>query len=166
MTIKTLTAGLLLIALFFNSTPVLARQTSGAAGDWAAVKSLDVGEKLRVQLRDGKKFEGRLSGVSDTTLTLERNNKPTELSRDSISRVDRLVGRAGKSIGKAAAIGAAVGGGVGAVAGLASGGYEDLGPGDIGLILGAVGAGIGAGVGALVGSLGSKQKRVLVYESR
>ena len=156
---------MVVVALLMNLTPAMAQQGT-ASTDWSAVTAISPGEKLRIELKDGKKINGRLHTVSDSMITLERGSKTNDVSRDSISRVYRMVGSTGKSVGKAAAIGAAIGGGIGVGLGIASGGYEDISRGEIAAILGVVGAGLGAGVGAIVGGLGSKEKRVLVYESK
>lgn len=151
------------VALLINSTAVFAGQSS----DWAAVQAIASGEKVRVQLKDGKKTDGILRSVSASGLSIERNSNTLDYSRDSIAKVHRIVKRsAGKSIAKSTAIGAAIGFGAGAGVGLAAGNYEDLETGELVGILGGIGAAIGAGLGALIGSLGSKEKRELVYESR
>ena len=162
---NTLTLCIVVATLLMNLTPAMAQQVA-ASSDWSAVTAISPGEKLSIELKDGKKMKGRLRTAADPIVTLERDSKTTDISRDSISRVYRMVGSAGKSVGKAAAIGAGIGGGIGIGLGMASGGYEDLGKGEIAAILGAVGAGLGAGIGAIVGGLGSKEKRVLVYESK
>jgi len=162
---KTLTLCMVVATLLMNLTPAMAQQVT-AASDWSAVTAIAPGEKLSIELKDGKKMKGRLRTVSDSVVTLERDSKTSDVSRDSISRVYRIVGSAGKSVGKAAAIGAGIGGGIGIGLGIASGGYEDIGRGEIAAVLGAVGAGLGAGIGAIVGGLGSKEKRVLIFESR
>lgn len=160
---RALAVFMVVFTLFMNSTPAMAQQVSS---DWSAVTAISSGEKISVELKDGKKMKGRLRSVSDSILTLDRGSKTTDVSRDSIARVYRMAGAAGKSVGKAAAIGAAIGGGAGVGLGISAGGYEDLSRGELAGILGAVGAGLGAGIGAIVGGLGSKEKRVLIYESR
>ncbi len=160
---KTMTLAIIVVALMMNLTQAVAQQP-GASRDWSAVTAISPGEKLSIELTNGKKVKGRLRSVSDSMITLERGSKNGDVSRDSIARVYRMVGSAGKSVGKAAAIGAGIGGGVGVGLGIASGGYEDLGRGEVAAIAGGVGAVIGAGIGAIIGGLGSKEKRVLVYE--
>jgi len=162
---KTLTMAMVVFSLLITLTPATAQQVT-TSSDWSSVTSISTGEKLSIELKDGKKLKGRVRAVTDSLATLERDSKTTDVSRDSIARVYRMAGSAGKSVGKAAAIGAAIGGGVGVGLGIASGGYEDLGKGEIAAILGGVGAGLGAGIGAIVGGLGSKEKRVLIYESK
>jgi len=156
---------MMVVATFLMSVAPAVAQQGNASTDWSVVTAISPGEKLSIELKDGKKIKGRLRTISDSTLTLDRGSKTSDHSRDSIARVYRMAGSAGKSVGKAAAIGAAIGGGAGVGVGVASGGYEDLSRGEIAGILGAVGAGVGAGIGAIVGGLGSKEKKVLVYQS-
>jgi hypothetical protein len=119
-----------------------------------------------VKLKDGKKIEGRLRAASDTTLTLDRGNRTSDLDRNTIARVHRYVPNSvGKSIGKSTAIGAGVGFGAGAGVGLAAGQYEDIEAATLVGILGAIGAGVGAAVGALVGvASATGRKKLLIYE--
>ena len=164
MKTRTIAFLLMLSTFLMGVTPALAQQ-AGVSSDWSTVQAIAQGEKISIETKDGKKMKGRLRSVSDTMLTLDRGSKTSDLSRDSISKVYRMVGSTGKSVGKAAAIGAAIGGGVGIGLGVASGGYEDLSKGEIAGILGVVGAGLGGVIGAVVGALGSKEKKVLVYQS-
>src|SRR5262245_32719331 len=123
MKIKTLILATLMLVLPVNSTLTFA----GQSDDWAAVRALASGEKVRVQLKDGKKTEGRLSSVTDTTITVDRNNTTTDHTRDSVAKVHRIVpGSRGKSVAKGAAIGAGAGFGTGMGVALAAGSYEDL----------------------------------------
>ncbi len=164
MKIKSIALITVVVALLLNSIPASAGQNASA--EWAAVQSLASGEKVKVELKDGKKVEGRLLNVSNTSLTLERKNKPTDFGRDSIAKVYRFVKKsAGRSIAKSTAIGAGVGFGAGLGVSLAAGQYEDLDTGELVGILGGIGAAIGAGIGALVGSFGSHERRELVYQS-
>lgn len=165
---KTRFVALTLILFIFltNSTILLAQQTDNAKGDWAAVQAVPAGEKLNLRLKDGKKAEGNLQSVSATTLTLSKDNKTTDFSRDAIAKVYRVIQKSrGKSIAKGALIGAGIGFAGGAGVGLAAGQYEDLGTAELVGIFGLLGAGIGAGIGAVASSFGKKQKLVLIYES-
>ncbi len=164
MKIKSIALILVALTLLSNSTIVNAGQ--GNSSEWAAVQAISSGEKLRVELKDGKKVEGRLINVSNTSLTIERKNAPTDFNRDSIAKVYRFVQKsAGKSVAKSAAIGAGIGFGAGAGVGIAAGNYEDLGTAELVGVLGGIGAAIGAGIGALIGSFGSHKRRELVYQS-
>ncbi|MCI0486212.1 MAG: hypothetical protein L0229_06390 [Blastocatellia bacterium] len=168
MKTKTLAVGLALIILLMNSSAAVAMQKTAPSSDWIVVKSLPNGTRLSVRLKDGKKVEGTLSGVSDTTLSLEYKNKTTDLDQSKISKVHRVVPRSiGKSIGKSSLIGAAIGGGAGVSMGVGIGNYEDLERGDLAVIFGLIGAGIGAGIGAMTGAIrGGGNKKELIYESK
>lgn len=165
MTIKALAIAVVLLTFLVNSTATMAQQGVNSVRDWEAVKAVPAGEKLNIRLKDGKNVEGKLSGISNDTLTLEREKKNIDLNREAIAKVYRLVKRsAGKAIARSMAIGAGVGFGIGAGVGIWGGSYEDLETAGLVAILGSAGAAIGGGVGAIVGALGSKQRRVLVYE--
>jgi hypothetical protein len=141
-------------------------QSNTSSSDWSVVQSIPLGDKLSVKLKDGKKVEGRLRAASDTTLTLDRGNKSSDLDRNSIARIHRYVPNSvGKSIGKSTAIGAGVGFGAGAGLGLAAGQYEDIETGALVGIFGAIGAGVGAAIGAIVGAASATgRKKLLIYE--
>ncbi|MEW6125969.1 MAG: hypothetical protein AB1757_02800 [Acidobacteriota bacterium] len=153
-----------LILMLLYAFPVKA-QPANTSAQWSAVQSIPVGDKLSIHLKDGKKVEGKLISVTDTTVTIDRKNRPTDYRRDAIARIYRFVANsAGKSVAKSAAIGAGIGFAGGAIVAGAAGSYEDLGTAELVGILGGIGAAIGAGIGALIGSLGSHKKRVLVYQ--
>jgi hypothetical protein len=165
MKIKTLPIALALLTFSMNPVVIMAQQGATSAREWAAVKAVPSGEKLRVRMKDGKTLEGRLRNISDAMLEMDRKNKTIDLNRDSIAKVYRLVKQStGKSIAKSTAIGAGIGFGIGAGVGIWGGTYEDLETAGLVAILGTGGAAIGAGIGAIVGALGSKQRQVLVYE--
>lgn len=143
-----------------------AGQSNTTQGDWAAVQSVPLGDKLSVKLKDGKKVEGRLLAVSDTTMTLDRGGRTSDFDRNSIARVQRFVSNSvGKSIGKSTAIGAGVGFGAGAGLAVAAGQYEDIETASLVGIFGAIGAGLGAAIGAIAGAASATgRKRILIYE--
>lgn len=157
---RAATLSLVLIASMLMS-PVVSAQT--ATGDWSALKAVAVGNKLSVKLKTGKSVEGRLTGVSDDTLSLTVGGKPTDLKVVEVLSVYRVGGSSAKT---GALVGAAVGGGAGLTLGLAGSaaddGFNDLdAPITAGLTV------LGAGAGALIGyAIGrSKRKRVLVYQA-
>ena len=140
-------------------------QTSWAAveepslSDWAAVQQIRADEKLVVRKKDGKEFKGRMIDASETTLTIDRDGKPFEISRGDVRRVHVISGKAEK--GKWALIGAGVGGAVGT--GIGAGKYrsdrDDYG---IYVYMGAlIGVGAGAAGGLLFGQ--NRRDRKLVY---
>lgn len=163
MRTKPSVLSLVLLGLLVNSTVTFA----GQSGNWTAVEAIAVGEKVRVQLKDGKKHDGILRSVTPSALTLQRSGSASDYNRDSIAKVHRYVRRSlGKSIAKSTAIGAGIGFGAGAGVALVAGNYEDLDTSELVAFLGGIGAAIGAGIGALAGSVGKREKRELVYEAR
>ena len=144
-------------------TPVVSAQS--AAGDWSAVKAVEIGSKLSVKLKDGKTVEGRLTGVSNEELSLSVKNRATDLKREEVRSVHRVEG---KSATKATLIGMGVGAGAGAAVGLAADGASDSGGFETfdnvaAAALTVLGAGAGALTGFLIGRRG--RKRVLVYQA-
>ncbi|MDQ5844572.1 MAG: hypothetical protein M3539_04680 [Acidobacteriota bacterium] len=128
---------------------------------WSAVQAVPADDRLIVKQKDGKTIEGKMIEASETNLTLSRDNKVVNISRDNIAQIEHSIGKAKK--GKWAAIGAGIGAGGGAAigAGVASNYLDD---GEIFIPLSTVlGAGIGAGVGAIFGA--SRRKRELIYST-
>lgn len=159
---KKFTLVLLLAAALLLPSAASA-QNNGSTGEWSSLNTVTSGSKLVVKLKDGKSYGGRLSGVSDASLSLSVKNRPVELKREDVQSVHR-VGK--NSATKATLIGLGVGAGAGAVIGLAgSGGNDSFDKFDQAITAGltVVGAGVGAGVGYLVGRRGGK--RVLIYEA-
>jgi hypothetical protein len=153
----------LLLAAALLLPSVASAQNGSASSDWAALNTVTSGSKLAVKTKDGRSFEGRLSGVSDSALTLSVKDKPVELKREDVQSVYRI----GKnSATKATLIGMGVGAGAGAAIGAAadssSEGFEGI---DHAVTAGltVVGAGVGALTGYLIGRGGSK--RTLIYEA-
>lgn len=159
---KKFTLVLLLAAALLLPSAASA-QSSSAPGDWGALNTVTSGSKLAVKTKDGRSFEGRLSGVSDAALSLSVKDKPVELKREDVQSVYR-VGK--NSATKATLIGMGVGAGAGAAVGAAadssSDGFEGI---DHAVTAGlaVVGAGVGALTGYLIGRRGNK--RVLIYEA-
>ncbi|HEX7312532.1 MAG TPA: hypothetical protein VF297_01355 [Pyrinomonadaceae bacterium] len=156
---RRLTFSLVLIASLLLS-PVASAQT--ASSDWSSLKAVASGSKLSVKLKTGKSVEGKLTAVSDDSLSLTVGGKQTELKAGDVSRVYTVGGSSAK---KGTLVGLAVGAGGGAAVGAAGGG-GDFFPGRG--VFAAGGAVLGGGVGALIGyAVGrSRRKRVLVYEAR
>lgn len=167
MKAKALITNLVMLVLLSNPNTLVSQTVSGTKEEWEVVKALVAGDKVTVRLKDGKKVEGTVSGVSDTQLTLTRGTAARDLNRASISKVYRIVSRsAGRSIGKSTAMGAGIGFGIGAGVGIAGGTYEDLETAGLVGLLGGLGAAIGAGIGAVVGAVYVKPGRVLIYEAK
>jgi hypothetical protein len=160
---RKFTLVLILAAALLLPSVVSAQSASASTGDWSALSAVESGSKLVVKLKTGKSVEGKLSGVSDTALSLSVKNKPVDLKREDVQSVYR-VGK--NSATKATLIGMGVGAGAGAAIGAAadssSDGFEGI---DHAVTAGltVLGAGAGALTGYLIGRRGSK--RVLVYEA-
>jgi hypothetical protein len=159
---RTLTISLVLVATLSLSPLAWAQNTSAANHDWSALKAVASGSKLAVKLKSGKTVEGKLSGSSDTALSLTVGGKPVDLNREDVLRVYEVKG---KSATKATLIGAAVGAGAGAAVGAAGGDSNGLAPTRAQLAAGlsVLGAGAGALIGFAIGRGG--HKRVLIYEA-
>lgn len=131
----------------------------GTMGNWKAVQSVPVNERVIVKQKDGKTIEGAMIEASETNLTISRSGKVANLSRDQIRQVEHSTGKAEK--GKWAAIGT----GVGAAAGAGIGATKYRSDRDDYGIYPVMGAIIGAGVGAVSGLMfgASRRQREVVY---
>lgn len=160
---KQVTISVILLASLLLTMVTFAQTSTAQGNDWSILRTVKTGSKLVVNLRNGATAEGRLSGVSDTALSLSVSNKLVELNRDDVMRVYRIVG---KSATKAVLVGAGVGAGAGAAVGVAGGGSNDGFGVPSRSVLTAGLAVLGAGAGALAGFLVGKggHKRVLIYE--
>jgi hypothetical protein len=162
MLIKFLTCVLSLILVF---APVMAADASGKPlAQWNVVEAIPVGEKLLVEMKDGKRVTGVMAAVSSDGVSIRDpgtdTGKTIALRRDDIQRIYRLLGRSrAKSALVGAGVGAAVGGGIGLILYLPN--RDDI-VGGVVPAFAAVGAGFGAAIGA---ALGRGQKRVLVYQA-
>ena len=139
----------------------LARAQQPTAGNWGAVQALAPGDELVVKLKDGRSVEGKVNSVTDTELSVTRNNKSESFGRDRVFQVYEKKRKSEK--GKFAAIGAGIGAGTGLGIGLA----KNSPPIDDGEIYPVVGTILGAGIGAVGGFLfgQAKRKRVLIYQA-
>jgi hypothetical protein len=146
-------------ALLITQFPIAFAQTS--SGNWSAVQAIATDERLIVRQKDGKTIEGKMIEANDTNLTLSRNNKVLNISRDSIRQIQQVKGKAAK--GKWALIGAGIGGATGAAIG-ASKVSADRDDSEIWLPVGLIyGAGAGAVGGLLFGA--SRRNRTVIYEA-
>jgi hypothetical protein len=157
---KSATVIILAITVLLARPQAVLAQTTPAPtrGSWESLKAIPPGDKLAVELRNGQTVKGRLSAVSDTSLTLADGRKVTDVSRGDVLKVRRKISKSAK---RATMIGIGVGGGVGLAGSVvAAGGYEaDL--------LALIGGAIGAGAGALIGYLvGSRKQWALIYETK
>ncbi|HEU4770448.1 MAG TPA: hypothetical protein VFS77_23980 [Pyrinomonadaceae bacterium] len=159
---RQITVVLTLLLSFLLSPVTLLAQTG--MNDWSRLNSISNGTKLEVKLKDGKKFDGTLEAVSDSSLSLTVKNARKEVRREEVASVHEV---SGKSATKSTLIGLGVGAGAGAAIGLAgdasSEGFETI-DNSVAAGVAVLGAGIGALTGYLFGRKG--KKRVLLYESK
>lgn len=131
-------------------------QESADAGRLAAVRGIDTGDYVRLQLESGPRVEGQLAVNNTTSVTVSKDGVP--VVEVPIPDIDGLWVR-----GRATGIGALIGGGVGVVFGVVAGSTiqqincgetdscGDIGPKLLGgTIFGAGGALVGAGIGWLI----------------
>jgi hypothetical protein len=160
---KTRIFSLLIVAALLGAQlPTAFAQTSQPpGGNWSAVQAMATDERLIVRQKDGKRIEGKMIEASETNLTLSRNNKVVNISRDSIQQIQHVRGKAAKT--KWALIGAGIGGAAGAGIGAAKA-SSIIDDGEIYVLAGAV---IGAGAGAVGGALfgASRRQRTVIYEA-
>jgi translation initiation factor IF-1 len=159
MRMKTLALCLTPIMILARPPVTPAQEANAPSREWAAVMAVAPDEKLEVKLKNGKTVKGKLSGVTDTRLTLRRGSKTVDVNREDVSKVYKAGGKSGVS---PTLIGAGVGAGVGAVAGGMVDHEAGETPQDI-AFLALVGAGIGAVTGFLTGK--ARKNKVLIYES-
>ena len=158
----TITFGLIAVVLL-SSLTLVAQETKGTTkGDWSRLNSIAAGSKLTVKLKNGKIVEGKLTSVSDSSLSLSIKNKSAELKREDILSIHQSMK---KSATKATLIGLGVGAGAGAAIGLAGTKNDDFAKIDhvATAALTVIGAAAGALTGYLVGRGGRKQ--VLIYQA-
>lgn len=161
MSTKLFSLSFIVVTLLSQPAILLAQDASEQRG-WATIRAVTAGDKLLIETRNGERTEGRLSNTSDTAITLTRDNKTINLSRDQVLRIYRLSGR---SRVKPTLIGTGVGAGIGAGAAaavLGATGGSDETTAFVALIT-VVGAGVGAAIGALAGK---GRRRTLIYESQ
>ncbi len=151
-------------SLLLSSATLSAQNPGTITSEWSVLKSVTSGSKLVVKLKTGKTVEGKLSSVSDLSLSLSVKGAPVDLNRDDVLSVYEI---RKKSATKPTLIGLGVGAGAGAAVGTAAGG-NDNGFEKIDHVataaLTVLGAGVGAVTGYLVGRGGSK--RVLIYQAK
>ncbi len=149
---------LLAAALLAMHTPLVLAQESFR--QWSAVQAIGVDERLVVKQKDGKSIEGRMIEASETNLTISRDKKVVNISRDNIREVYHSTGKAAK--GKWALIGAGIGAGVGGALGAIK--YSpDSDDSEVYIPIGIMfGAGGGAVGGLLFGA--SKRQRTLIFQ--
>jgi len=160
---KEFTISLVLVASLLLPSVTLAQVNTAPTRDWSSLKTVLSGSKLVIKLKNGKTVEGKLSGVSDTALSLSVSGKPLELGRDDILSVYQVRGKSAK---KPTLIGLGVGAGAGAAIGAAGGDNDGffLTKPEAAAAFGVLGAAVGAIAGFAIGKSG--HKRVLIYEAK
>lgn len=156
-----LTIAVVLLASLLLPSTAFAQMQAASNHDWSVLKGVATGSKLVTRLRNGKTVEGKLTGVSDTTLSLTVKGNSTDLGRDDILTVYQVNGKSAK---KATLIGFGVGAGAGAAIGAAGGDNVFVKKSAAAGAFGVIGAGAGALVGFAIGKSG--HKRVLIYEAK
>jgi 16S rRNA U1498 N3-methylase RsmE len=161
---RNLALSIIVIASLYLSSTSVAAQTN--LSDWTHLNSLTNGSKLSVKLKSGKTAEGKLSGVTDSALSLTVKNKLLELKREDVLTIHQVTK---KSATKSTLIGLAVGTGAGALIGVAADASNN--DGSFEKIDNVAAAGvtvIGAVAGTVTGFLIGKRhsKRVLIYEAK
>ena len=163
MRIPTRQIAIIVVLLSFLLSPVTLVAQTGT-NDWSRLNSVASGTKLSVKTKDGKKVEGTLNSVSDSSLSLTVKNAAREIRREDVASVHEVWK---KSATKSTLIGLGVGAGAGAVIGLAgdasndAGGFEGIDNAVAGAIT-VIGALAGGIAGFVIGKTG--KKRVLLYE--
>jgi len=164
MKIPTKQIAIIVVLLSFLMSPVTLVAQTGT-NDWSRLSAVASETKLSVKLKDGKKIEGKLRSVSETSISLTVKNAAREIRREDVASVHAVTK---KSATKATLIGLGVGAGVGAGLAIASERAENDSffetPDSISAGFVALTAGVGALAGYLVGRTGNK--RVLLYESK
>ena len=160
---KSFTMSLFLATSLLLSSVTLAQVSTVTTHDWSGLKTVVSGSKLVIKLKNRKTVEGKLSGVSDTLLSLSVSNTPVDLSREDVLAVYQI---SGKSAKKATLIGLGVGAAAGAAIGAAGGDSNGfiISKSQAAAALSVLGAGVGALAGFAVGK--SSRKRVLIYEAK
>ena len=161
MTTKARALSLVMIALLAPAPTAFAQAPASPATEaWNAVKAVSLASELEVRTKNGKRLRGRLLGVSDTTLRLSGRDEISELDRESILKIYRLLPKSDEFRRLSGGIGATAGGSAGLAIGLSAA----RGAGSsaaaisipIGLALGAIG-------GYLIGS--RLKSRMLIYDA-
>jgi hypothetical protein len=152
-------AAITIFSLFLASVG-MAQDGVSSAPNWSVRSSLQIGQKLQVNTKDGKSKKGTLAKITDTGLTLVTKEKSFSFQSSDIDKIYVLRGR---PIASRTLIGAGVGAGGGALIGAIAGRNDNwFGPGFVAAMFGAGGFIIGSIVGF---ATGVSRKKDLVYEA-
>lgn len=169
-------ASLLALSLTLAASPVVPAQTNNVAQttanqtlqDWQGLRDLAHGKKILVEFKSGNTLDGKLVGISGSTLTLSGDGNTYSVEQRDIQRVYRLKGISRK-------ITMRIGLAIGLVGGAIIGGRAmdrlernpNRIPSDADEIPFIAGLGIGTFAGAGLGwLLGGKRKSKLLYEAK
>jgi hypothetical protein len=154
----------LMLALLFSSVTVPAQGPS-TTGDWGSLRNLPTDSKLVVKVKSGKTVDGKLTSVSESSLTVNSKNTQVEIKREDVASVYSVIRKSATS-GTLIGMGLGVGAGAALGATAAATDDSDFDKFDQAAVAGlaVIGAGVGAITGYLVGKRGNK--RVLIYESK
>ena len=112
-------AGFLVLALLaacFSAGAASGQESKGRSSSWDNLKSLTLGQEIRVVMKNVKSYQGEFESLTDDGITLRQAAGEQTLARKDVLRVSRK----GQSHGtRNAVIGAVVGAGAGLVIGLA-----------------------------------------------
>jgi len=152
----------ILISLLVLPSLGMAQDKGESTNDWTNLKAVPVGQKLEVGLKNGERADGKLSRLSETILTLTKQNRLTDLNRDNVKNIYRVTGT---SVGKTVVIATLTGAAAGSVLGIAgscqAGQFCVITRGESTALGAALGAGIGAATGFIIGKV--RHKKVLLY---
>ncbi len=97
---KRFTISFVLVAALLLPAVTLAapntKVTTVATTDWAVLKTVPTASKLVVKLKSGKSVSGKLSAVTDTTLSLSVKDKAVDLKREDVVSVHQVMGKSAK----------------------------------------------------------------------
>lgn len=145
--------GALLATLCLQGGPALA-----GTADWAAVTGLAPGDRVQIDLFDGKTLSGTIDHTTSGSVFILGRNQVTEVPSNTVRRLykTKKSGRLMPTL-----IGVAIGAGAGGIAAPFTMEHES---GYAGAVAGtvALGGAIGGGVGYLVGASG---KSTLIYKA-
>jgi hypothetical protein len=97
-----------------------AAQSPNPKANWANLKSLTIGEEIRVSLQDSKSFRGQLQSVTDDSLIMIAASSQQSLARAQVTRVSTK-GESHRKRNTLIGLGIGAGGGVAIGAGIDSG---------------------------------------------
>jgi hypothetical protein len=158
---------LCLSLVFLTQPSVVPGQSQQTASDqaWEPVKQLSTGEKLIVELKDGRKIQGRILNISDQELSISLKQQITTVKREEIRKVWRVLPPDPDDQRLYGGIGAGAGlmVGLGLTLSLAERQCGDCSGTKAGVVAILVGFPI---AGALIGrKIGSRGERIIIYQA-